>query len=75
LIYGFTSFFLIPFVGLISSPKPGGILLEIYSLFAIFIYSLTAIALEKLIWVIFSRPRGPVVDVTETTTSEHHTTP
>ena len=75
MIYGITSLFLIPFVGLIESPTVGSMVLEISSLFAIAVYALTAVALERLVWLIFYRPRGPVVGVTETTTSEHHTTP
>ena len=75
LIYGFTSLFLIPFVGLIESPTAGSMVLEISSLFAIAVYALAAVALERLVWLIFYRPRGPVVGVTETTTSKHHTTP
>ena len=75
LIYGITSFFLIPFAGLIESPTVGSMVLEISSLFARAVYALTAVALERLVWLIFYRPRGPVVGVTETTTSEHHTTP
>ena len=75
MIYGITSLFLIPFVGLIESPTVGSMVLEISSLFAIAVYALIAVALERLVWLIFYRPRGPVVGVTETTTSEHHTTP
>jgi hypothetical protein len=75
MIYGFTSLFLFPFVGLIESPTAGSMVLEISSLFAIAVYALAAVALERLVWLIFYRPRGPVVGVTETTTSEHHTTP
>jgi hypothetical protein len=73
MIYGFTSLFLIPFVGLIVSPTIDGMVLEISSMVAIVIYALAAVAFEKLIWVIFSRPRSKVVTVTDTTTSEHHT--
>ena len=75
MIYGFTSLFLLPFAGLIASPTVGGMVLEISSLFAITVYALVAVGVERLVWLIFYRPRGPVVAVTETTTSEHHTTP
>ena len=75
MIYGFTSLFLVPFVGLIESPTVGSMVLEISSLFAIAVYALIAVALERLVWLIFYRPRGPVVGVTETTAREHHTTP
>lgn len=74
-IYGFTSLFLFPFSGLIGSPSVGSMVLELSSLFAMLIYALIAWAIERIIWLIFYRPRGPVVGVTETTTSENHTTP
>ena len=75
MIYGITSLFLIPFVGLIGSPAVGGMVLEISSMFAMLIYGLIAWIIERTVWLIFYRPRGPMVGVTETTTSEHHTTP
>ena len=74
-IYGFTSLFLFPFSGLMGTPAAGGMVLEISSVIAMVVYALIAWALERIIWLIFYRPRGPVVAVTETTTSEHHTTP
>ncbi|MEP7133876.1 MAG: YggT family protein [Chloroflexota bacterium] len=75
LIYGLTGLFLIPFVGLISPLTSGNMILEISSLFAIGVYALIAIVFERLVWLIFYRPRGPVASVTETTSSEHHGTP
>ena len=72
LIYGFTDLFLFPFTGLVNSPTTGNLVLELSSLFAILVYGLIAWGLAKVIWLIFYRPRGPVVDVTETTTSEHY---
>ena len=75
LIYGLTSLFLVPFVGLIGSPTNGVMVLETYSIYAIGIYALVALAFERIIWLIFYRPRGPVVNVTETTASEQHTAP
>jgi uncharacterized membrane protein len=75
LIYGFTGLFLFPFTGLINSPTAGNMVLELSSVFAMLIYGLIAWAIVKIVWLIFYRPRGPVVAVTETTTSEHHSTP
>ena len=74
LIYGFTYLFLFPFVGMTVTPSAGGMVLELSSFFAMAIYALIAWAVERTVWVIFYRPRGPVVAVTETTTSENHTT-
>jgi hypothetical protein len=64
--------FLFPFTGLIGSPTYGSLVLEISSIFAMLIYALTAWVIERTIWLIFYRPRGPVVAVTETSTSESH---
>jgi len=75
LIYGITSLFLIPFAGLIGSPTTGNMVLEVSSMFAMLIYALIAWVVERTVWLIFYRPRGPMVGVTETTTSEHHTSP
>jgi hypothetical protein len=73
LIYGFTSLFLFPFTGLTATPAAGGMVLEISSMIAMLVYALIAWALERIIWVIFYRPRGPVVGVTQTTTTDQHT--
>lgn len=73
MIYGFTNLFLFPFQGMTVTPSAGGMVLEISSMFAMVVYALIAWAVERIIWVIFYRPRGPVVAVTETTTSEKHT--
>lgn len=73
LIYAFTDLFLFPFAGLTVTPAAGGMVLEISSLFAMLIYALVAWAVERVIWLIFYRPRGPVVEVTRTTNTEHHT--
>ena len=64
LIYGFTGLFLIPFVGLIGSPTSGNMVLETSSMFALGIYALIAIVFERLVLLIFYRPRGPVVALT-----------
>jgi hypothetical protein len=75
LIYGFTQLFLFPFTGMVGSPTAGNMELELSSMFAMLIYGLVAWALERIIWLIFYRPRGPVVGITETTTREHHSRP
>ena len=75
LIYGFTSLFLLPFVGLINSPAIGNSVLEVSSMFAMLIYGLVAWVVDRAVWLIFYRPRGPVASVIETTTSEHHSNP
>jgi hypothetical protein len=69
-IYGFTNLFLWPFAGLTVTPAAGGMVLEISTLIAMLIYGLLGWAVERIIWVIFYRPRGPV---THTTTTDQHT--
>jgi hypothetical protein len=75
LIYGLTFFFLFPFEGMIATPTAGRMVLEISSLFAMLIYALIAWAVERIVWVLFYRPRGPVVGTTQTTTSERYINP
>jgi len=72
-IYGFTGFFLSPFNGLVGTPTAGNIQLEITSFIALIVYALMAWGLERLIWLIFYRPRGPVVAVTQTNSTNQHT--
>jgi hypothetical protein len=75
MIYGFTTIFLFPFEGLINSPTNGNFILELSSVFAMLLYGLLAWAVERIVWLIFYRPRAAVVGTTQTTTSENHTTP
>jgi hypothetical protein len=72
-LYGFTDLFLWPFAGLIGTPQAGGLVLELTTVIAMVVYALIAWALERIIWVIFYRPRGPVVAVSQTTSSDQHT--
>ena len=69
-LYGFTGLFLYPFAGLIGTPAAGGMILEISTLIAMLVYALIAWAIERIIFVIFYRPRGPV---TQTTTTDQRT--
>lgn len=73
LIYGFTDLFLFPFAGLVGTPASGNIVLEITTLIAMVVYALIGWAIERIIWVIFYRPRGPVVGVTKTSSTDQHT--
>ena len=76
LLYGFTDLFLWPFTGLLGTPQAGGLVLELSSVVALVVYALIAWALERLIWVIFYRPRGgPVVGVTQTTSTDQRSGP
>lgn len=75
LIYGFTHLFLFPFEGMTATPAVGGMVLELSSFFAIVIYALIGWTVERTVWVLFYRPRGSVVTVTETRTDENHSPP
>ena len=75
LIYGFTNLFLFPFEGMTSTPAAGGMVLELSSFFAMLIYALIAWAVERVVWLLLYRPRGPVVGTTQTTTSDRHINP
>ena len=72
LIYGFTYLFLFPFTGLVGSPTAGNMVLELSSMFAMVIYALLAWGAERIVWLVFYRPRESAVGTTETTTSERH---
>jgi YggT family protein len=72
LLYSFTDLFLMPFVGLTSTPAAGGMVLEISTLIAMVVYALAAWVLERIVWVIFYRPRTAAVN-TQTTTTKSHT--
>ncbi|GAP13591.1 predicted integral membrane protein [Longilinea arvoryzae] len=70
LLYNVTEIFVAPFASLIGAPAAGGMVLEISSILAMFIYLLIGWALERIVYVLFYRPRGPV-SVRQTTIAEH----
>jgi hypothetical protein len=74
LIYGLTYLFVFPFEGMVATPSSGSIVLELSSVFAMLIYALIAWAVERTVWLIFYRPRGPV-GATQIRTSERHINP
>lgn len=69
-IYNFSYIFLFPFEGLIGTPAAGRVVLELSSIIAMVVYALLAWAVERTIWLLFYRPRGSAVGVTQTTTLE-----
>jgi YggT family protein len=70
LLYKVTDLFVAPFASLIGAPAAGGMVLEISSIIAMIVYFLIAWALERIVYVLFYRPRGPV-SVRQTTVAEH----
>ena len=68
-VYSVSHIFLFPFEGLVGDPAASGMVLELSSLIAMVVYALLAWAFERIVWLIFHRPRGSVVGVTQTTTT------
>lgn len=68
LLYRFTDLFLFPFAGLTGTPVAGNMVLEVSSVIAMIVYALLAWGLERLVWVIFYRPRTTAVSTQTTTT-------
>lgn len=72
-IYNFSNLFVFPFAGLTGTPTAGGSVLEISSVIAMIVYALLGWAFERIVWVIFFRPREANVAVTQSTSNEQHT--
>ncbi len=70
LLYTVSGFFLKPFASLIRSPAAAGMVLEISTLIAMIIYWIIAWALERIVYVLFYRPRG-AIRVEQTVISDH----
>jgi len=73
LLYNLTALFVAPFASLTGAPAVGGMVLEISSILAMIVYFLIAWGLERLVYVLFYRPRGPV-SVSQTTVAERTNT-
>jgi len=73
LVYNFSYIFVFPFMGLTVTPAAGGMVLEISSFIAMLVYAVAGFAFERLVWVIFYRPRQAPVAVTQRSSSEQHT--
>jgi uncharacterized protein YggT (Ycf19 family) len=74
LLYNVTNFFVAPFASLAKAPTTGGMVLEISSIIAMIVYFLIAWGLERIVNVLFYRPRGPV-SVRQTTVADHTPVP
>jgi len=60
LLYFVTGIFVAPFASLTSAPALGNMVLEISTVIAMIVYLLIAWALERIVYVLFYRPRGPI---------------
>jgi YggT family protein len=74
LLYKVTDIFVAPFASLTGAPTAGGMVLEISTIIAMIVYLLLAWALERTIYVLFYRPRGPV-SVRQTIVADHISQP
>ena len=70
LLYNMTNLFVAPFASLTGAPAAYGMVLEISSIIAMVVYFLFAWAIERIVYVVFYRPRGPV-SVRQTMVAEH----
>ena len=59
-LYELTDFFVRPFATLTGTPTAGNMVFEFSTLITMIVYVLIAWGLERLFYVIFYRPRGPV---------------
>ncbi len=72
LVYSLTSLFLWPFQGLTVTPSAEGMVLEISSIIAMFVYALVGWILVRLVWLLFYQP---TVRRVRTIESEHEHVP
>ena len=70
LLYNVTNLFVAPFASLVGAPAAAGMVLEISTIIAMIVYLLIAWALERIVYVLFYRPSGPL-SVTQTVVAEH----
>lgn len=70
LLYNVTDLFVAPFASLMGAPAAGRMVLEISSVLAMIVYLLIAWVLERIVYVLFYRPRGPV-SVRQTIVTDH----
>ncbi len=69
-LYAVTDLFIAPFASLIGTPVAGNMVFEISSVIAMIVYLLFAYGLERIVYAVFYRPRGPV-SVRQTIVSDH----
>ncbi len=65
LVYNFTALFLTPFAGLTVNPAVGGMILELTAIIAMIVYALIAMAVVRLVWLLFYQPSGRSVTTYE----------
>jgi hypothetical protein len=73
LVFALSSIFLLPFAGLIGTPVAGGMALELSTLIAMAVYAMLFWVFERMVWLVFYRPRERPVAVIQRTSIEQHT--
>jgi len=69
-LYNLTDFFVAPFASLTRAPTTDGMVFEFSTIIAMIVFAVVAWALERLVYILFYRPRGPV-SVSQTTVDQH----
>ena len=69
-LYNLSGFFVKPFASLTGAPEAAGMVFEFSTLLAMIIYGLAGWGLERLVFLLIYRPRGPRT-VSQTTVAEH----
>lgn len=69
-LYTITELFVAPFASLIGAPAAAGMVFEISTIIAMIVYLLIGWALERIVYVVFYRDRGPV-SVSQTVVADH----
>ncbi len=71
ILYALSDVFVAPFASLTNPLQFGGAVLEVSSIIAMLIYLLIGWAIERFVYVLFYRPRGPV-SVRRTVIADHN---
>jgi hypothetical protein len=69
-LYRLTDFFVAPFASLTGAPASGAMVFEFSTIIAMIVYALIFWGIERIVYVSFYRPRGPV-SVQQTVVSDH----
>lgn len=69
-LYKASGFIVKPFATLTGAPAANGMVFEFSTLLAMIIYGLIGWGIERLVYVLFYRPRGPM-STSQTTVSDH----
>lgn len=69
-LYNLTGFFVAPFASLTGAPSAGAMVFEFSTFIAMIVYALVGWGLERLVYVLFYKPRG-AMSTRQTTVADH----